>query len=194
MTCRSLISAVCAALLLPTIPLRTDAQGAPPPPTSTRGRRTDDPRRGTLERRFQQRLEVVVKQRLQLNDEQMTKLREVASRTEASRRTLRADEMAARRAMRMELLAGDNANDARVEELLEQLPKLERRRLDLHEQEQKELARFLSPVQRARYFALQDELRRGMQEVQRQRMETSDSLPHGRDRNGSGGDRRRPPQ
>ena len=135
-----------------------------------------------------------MKQRLQLNDEQMTKLREVASRTEASRRTLRADEMATRRAMRMELLAGDNANDARVEELLEQLPKLERRRLDLHEQEQKELARFLSPVQRARYFALQDELRRGMQEVQRQRMETSDSLPHGRDRNGAGGYRRRPPQ
>ena len=38
------------------------------------------------------------------------------------------------------------------------------------EQEQRELAKFLSPSQRARYFGLQDELRRGMQDLQRRRM------------------------
>lgn len=168
------------------------AQGTPPS-AERRGMRPDDPRRVELERRFQQRMETMVRERLQLTDEQAMRLREVASRTEEVRRNLRRDEMLARRAMRDQLLAGDSANEARVSELLEQLPRLERRRLELFEQEQRDLAKFLSPVQRARYFALQDELRRGMQELQRRRMGMSDST---RGRAGDGRElpaRRRPP-
>lgn len=146
-----------------------------PPPTEPRGMRGDDPRRAELERRFQQRVDAMVRQRLELTDEQALKLREVASRAEMSRRVLRREEMQARKEMRDELLAGDNANVTKVADLLEQMPRLERRRIELMEQEQRELARFLSPVQRARYFALQDELRRNMQELQRRRMGASDS-------------------
>ena len=150
------------------------AQGGPPvgqpPAGGTRGMRPHDPRRQELEKRFQQRVENMVRQRLQLTDEQAVKLREVASRAEESRRILRRDEMRARQSMREELLSGDNSNEARVVELLDQMPRLERRRLELLEQEQREISRFLTPIQRARYFALQDELRRGMQELQRRRM------------------------
>jgi len=87
----------------------------------------------------------------------------------------RREEMQTRKAMREELLAGDNANVSKVADLLEQMPRLERRRIELMEQEQRELSKFLSPVQRARYFALQDELRRNMQELQRRRMGAADS-------------------
>lgn len=128
-----------------------------------------------LERRFQERLDEVVKQRLNLSDEMHAKLREVASRTEESRRQLRRDEMTVRIALRRELMAGDKASEAKVGELLDQMPGLERRRLDLMEREQKELAKFLSPIQRVRYFGLQEELRRGMQEMQRRRMGMDDS-------------------
>lgn len=169
------------------------AQSVQPPVGAPRDRRLDDPRRAELQKRFQERVEAMVRQRLQLTDEQAVRLREVASRAEESRRLLRRDEMLARKAMRDELLAGDNANEAKVTELLEQMPQLERRRLELLEQEQRELARFLSPVQRARYFALQDELRRGMQELQRRRMGAADST---RRMGMPGGDvqsRRRPP-
>ncbi|AMW04953.1 Spy/CpxP family protein refolding chaperone [Gemmatimonas phototrophica] len=171
------------------------AQSGPPagqPPTrEIRGRRADDPRRQELEKRFQQRVENMVRQRLQLTDEQAVKLREVASRAEGARRVLRRDEMQARQAMREELQAGDSANEARVVELLEQMPRLERRRLELLEQEQRELSRFLTPVQRARYFALQDELRRGMQELQRRRLGADSS---GNPTAGTGTPyRRRPP-
>jgi hypothetical protein len=60
--------------------------------------------------------------------------------------------------------------------LLDEMPRLERRRVELMEREQRELAKFLSPVQRARYFGLQDELRRGMQELQQRRLGAPDSL------------------
>ena len=78
-------------------------------------------------------------------------------------------------ALRREMRAGDKANEAKVGELLDQMPGLERRKLDLMESEQRELAKFLSPTQRAHYFGLQDELRRGMQDVQRGRMGMHDS-------------------
>jgi hypothetical protein len=91
--------------------------------------------------------------------------------------------------MRDELEVGENANEARISELLEQMPTLERRRLDLMEQELKELSKFLSPLQRARYFALQDELRRGMQELQRRRVGADSAAG----RQGSRQPPRRPP-
>lgn len=149
--------------------------GTAQPPGEQRGYRSFDPRRAELEKRFQQRVDAMVRQRLQLNDEQVSKLRDVASRTEATRRALRREEMQARQEMRQQMLAGDNANEGKVAELLDQMPRLERRRIELMEQEQRELAKFLSPLQRARYFSLQDELRRSMQELQRRRMGVGDS-------------------
>jgi periplasmic protein CpxP/Spy len=175
------------------VPFAVQAQGAPPAAPDGRGMRPDDPRRAELEKRFQQRVETMVRQRLQLTDDQAAKLRDVASRTEESRRTLRRDETMARMAMREELLAGDNANEARVAELLDQMPRLERRRLELLEQEQRELSRFLSPLQRARYFALQDELRRSMQEMQRRRMGIADSTRGNGPGSGPHPMKRRPP-
>jgi Spy/CpxP family protein refolding chaperone len=155
------------------------------------GLNPDDPRRAALEKRLQDRLLVVVRQRLNLTDDQVARLREVASKTEDDRRALRRDELTARFAMRQELLAGDKANDAKVADLLEQLPRLERRRVDLMEREQRELAKFLSPVQRARYFGLQDELRRSMQELQQQRLAAPDSATAGRAGAGLGAGLRR---
>jgi Spy/CpxP family protein refolding chaperone len=156
-----------------------------------RGGNQEDPRRAAaLEKRFQERLVEIVKQRLNLTDDQASRLRDVASKTEDERRALRRDELTSRFAMRQELLAGDKANEARVAELLEEMPKLERRRVELLEREQRELAKFLSPVQRARYFGLQEELRRGMQELQQRRLAGPDSAAD-MDRPGGGGALRR---
>lgn len=141
-------------------------QGAPPAGAP----RLNGPQRVQMERRLQERINQVVRKRLALTDSQFFKLRDVASRVEEDRRTLRNEEMTTRFAMRQELMAGEKANEAKVGELLDQMPKFERRRLELMEREQRELAKFLSPSQRARYLGLQDELRRSMQDVQRRRM------------------------
>ncbi len=173
---RACVSCIAATMLLAFTALSPVAAQVTPRPREPQGLRGSEPRRAELERRFQQRIDAMVRQRLELSDEQALKLREVASRTETARRTLRREEMQARQAMRDELLAGDNANVSKVADLLDQLPRLERRRIELMEQEQRELSKFLSPVQRARYFALQDELRRNMQELQRRRLGAVDSL------------------
>ncbi len=74
-----------------------------------------------------------------------------------------------RRALRDELMSGANPNQGKVAGLLDQMLRLQRQRLDLVESEQRELAKFLTPVQRARYFGLQNQMRRRMQELQQRR-------------------------
>lgn len=146
--------------------------------------------RQEMERRLQERIDESVRRELHPTDEQFAKLREVASKMEGERRALRNEEMTTRFALRQELMAAEKADENKVADLLEQMPKFERRRLDLMEREQKELAKFLTPSQRARYIGLQDELRRSMQDVQRGRMgrDSAGGPPGGR-----GGMRRQPP-
>jgi hypothetical protein len=161
-----------AALVVTTSsPTVMRAQGTPPRASEQRAaHRMNAMQRDALEKRFRERIEAIVNERLQLTDEQQVKLRDVASRTESARLVLHREEVVLRSALREEMRAGDKANEAKVGDLLDQLPGLERRKLDLLESEQRELAKFLSSTQRARYFGLQDELRRGMQDVQRRRL------------------------
>lgn len=156
------------------------AQGGPPAgPPPAGAPRLNQAQRARLEQRLQDRINQVVRERLALTDDQFQHLRETASRIEDARRDLRNDEQVTRFAMRQELLAGDKANETRVAELLDRLPKLERRRLDLMEQEQRELSKFLTATQRARYIGLQDELRRSMQDLQRRRLDADSTRPPG---------------
>ncbi len=125
-------------------------------------------RRQDLEDRFRQRTAELVRRRLQLNDSQVTRLQAANMQFEQQRMGLLTRERELRRELRRQLMASDNANQNRVGELLDQTIRLQRQRLDLAENEQRELAKFLTPVQRARYFGLQNELRRRMQELQGQ--------------------------
>lgn len=140
--------------------------------------------REQLQRQFQARLDSIVKDRLQLTDEQFGLVREIATRIEQERRTLRMEDGRLRMELRRELNA-QSINEDKVADLLERIPRIERRRHDLNLREQRELAKVLRPSQRARYVALQEEMRRNMQEMMRKRLDAS------RDHDNSG---RRPPQ
>jgi len=67
--------------------------------------------------------------------------------------------------LRAELLAGDAANQQKVATYLDQMLRFQRRRIDIQENEQRELGKFLTPVQRAKYFGLQAQLRKRMMEL-----------------------------
>lgn len=123
------------------------------------------PRREALERQLRARTGEMVKRRLDLTDTQMSRLQATNRHFEQQRMALFTRERETRRALRQEMMSEDRANQPRVAELLDETLQLERQRLDLLQDEQRELAKFLSPVQRAKLLGIQTELRRRTQDM-----------------------------
>ncbi|HEX6573902.1 MAG TPA: hypothetical protein VF042_02935 [Gemmatimonadaceae bacterium] len=122
-------------------------------------------RRQMLEQQLRERTGEIVRRRLGLNDAQMKQLQAANQQFEQRRMQLMTRERDIRRNLRSEIMLGDKANQNRVAQLLDETMNLERQRLDLVQNEQRELAKFLTPVQRAKLFGLQNELRRRAQEM-----------------------------
>lgn len=119
----------------------------------------DNPRRQALERELMMRTGEIVRRRLELNDDQMRRLQAANRQFEEQRGALLRRDRETRQALRREILSGDSANQDRVAQLLDQTLTIERQRIELVQTEQRELAKFLTPVQRARLLAVQRELR-----------------------------------
>lgn len=116
-------------------------------------------RRAALERQVRQRIGVMVKERLQLSDAQAQQLQEAEGRFDLRRRDLMQREQRLRRDLRQQLAPGVAGDQQRVASLLDQIMAVHRERVTNMEQEQRDLARFLTPVQRAKYLGLQGQLR-----------------------------------
>jgi hypothetical protein len=140
-------------------------------------------RRQQLEQQLRQRTGEVVRRRLSLNDDQMSKLQATNRQFESQRADLVRRERETRQALRAQLMSGDTANQARVSQLLDEQLQLQRQRIDLVQSEQRELGKFLTPVQRARYFGLQNEIRRRAQALRNGQApggQLNDARPPGR--------------
>jgi hypothetical protein len=131
------------------------------------------PARQQLEARLRQGLWRVTKQRVGLDDAQMSRLTQTSQRFEARRRALAVDERQQRQTLRAEILAGNGANQDRVAEALDRLLALQRQRVDLQIEEQHEFSAFMTPLQRAKYAALQEQVRRRVENLKRQRAASS---------------------
>jgi Spy/CpxP family protein refolding chaperone len=147
------------------------ASGSAQRPDRAQGRAAapGQPGQGALERQFRERLANVVQRRLNLNDAQMRQLGQVNDRYEGQRMRLLRQERLMRQELRAEVLLGDAADQTKVANLLDRALEIQRQRLDLTQREQRELAGFMSPVQRAQYFGIQDDLRRRLEEARQQR-------------------------
>ncbi len=126
-------------------------------------------RRAMLQRQLRERIGAMVKERLQLSDAQAGQLQETEGRLELRRRDLMQRERRVRRDLRQQLSPGVAADQQRVASLLDQMLAVHRERVALTEQEQRDLARFLTPVQRAKYLGLQNQLRGRIEGVQQGR-------------------------
>ena len=131
-------------------------------------------RRQRLEQQLRQGLWRIAKQRIGFTDDQMARLEETSRRYDGRRRALMVDERAQRLTLRQAILAeGKGADQELVASALDRLLQLQRERLELHAQEQKEFATFMTPIQRAKYAALQEEVRRRMEALRRQRPDSA---------------------
>lgn len=153
------------------------------------GARAQDPaarppmERDSLEARVRARMAQVVQRQVGLSDDQMRRLAVTNRRFEGQRRDLVMRERQVRLGLRDELAQPDTARQQQVGRLLDEMLQLQRQRLELIEAEQKELATFMTPIQRARYFGMEEQLRQRMMEMREQGMR----------RPGAGGPRRPPP-
>ena len=146
-----------------------EGQGGPPGGRGPGRGGRDDPRRQGVEREFRQRFAQVVQRELALDDAHMRRLEAILQKFEAPQRALMREENETRRDLRQQLRQGDSVEQDRVAKLLDDLLAVQRRRIDLHEQEDLDLRSFLTPVQRARFYGIQEQLRRRVEEVQMKR-------------------------
>jgi Spy/CpxP family protein refolding chaperone len=126
-----------------------------------------DPR-AAAQNRVRERVARLLRERVGLSEDQMRRLAPVNRRYDARRQVLFREERELRQALRRELSAA-TADQNRVSAQIDQLFVLQRRRLDLAAEEQRELAAVMTPVQRARYLALQETVRRRADEMRRRR-------------------------
>jgi Spy/CpxP family protein refolding chaperone len=121
--------------------------------------------RPALEQQFKERAAKLTQQRLGLTDAQLDKLEQSNARFAPQHRQLAVQDRDIRKQLRQEMTAGDAANQKRVSDLLDATLRLQKQRIALVESEQKDLAVFLTPVQRARYIYLQAQFRKRAQEL-----------------------------
>lgn len=160
-------SFVALALALPLLAVELPAQAvrARQVPLAGQG----NARRQQLEARLRQGLWRVTKNRVGLTDDQMTKLAQASRPFDLQRRQLAVQEREERLALRQEILAGQNANQQHIATSLDRVLDLQRQRAQLQIDEQRALSGFMSPLQRAKYAALQEQLRRRAENLRRQR-------------------------
>jgi len=121
--------------------------------------------RPELEQLFRQRVAKLTQDRVGLTDLQMAQLRQSNARFAPQLSLLAAQERETRRQLRLEMTSGGEPNQQHVSALLDTSLQLQKQRIAIVEAEQRELGRFMTPVQRARYIGLQQQFRRRAQEL-----------------------------
>jgi len=121
--------------------------------------------RPALEQQFRERVIRLAQQRIGLSDAQMPQLEQSNARFGPQLNQLAAQERETRRQLRLEMTSPGEPNQQHVSDLIDRALQLQKQRIAIVEAEQKDLARFMTPVQRARYIALQQQFRRRAQEL-----------------------------
>lgn len=130
-----------------------------------RAQPSSDAARDSLEQRVRTRMANLLRTQLGLTDAQMERLQATNARFEQRRRDLFQREREARLALRELMRVRDTARQSEAGELLDRVVAVQRQRAELLEEEQRELATFLTPMQRARYFGMEEQIRRRVQEM-----------------------------
>lgn len=121
--------------------------------------------RAQLEQRVRQALARVAKQRLELTDDQMQQLARVDQDFANRRRELNAQEREIRVALGAAMRDTANPDQPKIASYIDQLIATQHKRIDLVAQQQKALSAFMTPLQRAQYQALQERVRRRLQQM-----------------------------
>jgi Spy/CpxP family protein refolding chaperone len=121
--------------------------------------------RAQIEQRFSQR----VQEELRLTPDQAAKLRASQERFGGQRRTLLRQQMERRRALEDQMQPGVAANADSVRKLMDANQAARAQMLKIEQDEDREMATYLTPVQRARYQQMRERLMGRVMEMRAQR-------------------------
>lgn len=163
-----------AAVLGLAVPAGAQRQRAQRPmaarPPAAGERLPDSAGRARLERELRRGFARAVRNRVGLSEEQMARLVPITQRYEQQRRQLQMEERDARVALRTAMRDDATADASQIDALLRKLVDVQQRRAHILGAEQVELATIMTPLQRARYMALQDQIRRRLEQMRQRRM------------------------
>jgi Spy/CpxP family protein refolding chaperone len=128
----------------------------------------DGAQAATLRQRIEDRLAARVQEELGLTDDQVKKLRVTTAEYAERRREMQQREQELRRALAGQLRPGVAANQDSVSRLTSDLVDAKIALAETYRDELKALT-YLTPVQRAQFFALRERLLQRMQEIREQR-------------------------
>jgi hypothetical protein len=128
------------------------------------------PGRARLEAEVRRNFAQLVRRGVGLSDPQMRRLVPVTQRYEQQRRLLQREEREARLALRQQLRDEQTADARQVDLLMQKLVDVQKRRVGIFEAEQRELGEFMTPIQRAKFTALQDQIRRRLEQMRQRRV------------------------
>lgn len=120
---------------------------------------------------LQRRVLEVVQRTLGATDDQMRQLAQVNRKYQEERRVLNQRDRQARQTIRAEVLRDSLADQNKVARTMDELVDVQRQRIEIFTREQRDLASFLTPVQRAKYATLQEGLRRKVEQLRQRRQE-----------------------
>jgi len=160
---RAFAVALAGAVAVSPIEAQVAARQAPP---AVR----DSVTRSQLEMMVRRNFARVVRNRVGLTDAQMAKLGPISQKYEQQRRQLQIEERDARITLRQRIRS-ESADSAEVSRLLRTLVELQQRRSHILAAEQIELATIMTPLQRAKFMAMQEQIRRRLEQMRQRRMQ-----------------------
>lgn len=132
---------------------------------STRQRAEAERLRAQIEQRFAER----VRDQLNLSPDQLSKLQATHQRFGTQRRELIRQQMLRRRALEDQMQPGVAANADSVRKLMDATQAGRAEMLKIEQEEDRELAGYLTPVQRARYLHMRERLMQRVNELRQER-------------------------
>jgi hypothetical protein len=129
----------------------------------------DSSERERLQQEIERRFGTVVQQRLGLSNDQADKLRATEERFRPRRRAVMRQQLLLRAGLQDQMRPGQAANADSVRRLMDAIQVNRGDQLRLEQEQDREMAGYLTPVQQAQYQMLRERLIQRLQEVRRER-------------------------
>jgi hypothetical protein len=137
----------------------------------------DSAERDRLQQEIERRFGSVVQQRLGLSDDQAGKLRATEERFRPRRRAIVRQQLLLRNGLQDQMRPGRAADPDSVRRMMDAIQTNRGDLLRLEQEQDREMAGYLTPVQRAQYQMLRERLIQRLQEVRRERAQQREGRP-----------------